>query len=371
MVKLRRIAIIVFLAAVTAITGCASAASSQVASQLDNANNTGNAQVSTELPQATPAPPATETPTRVATYPATNTPTATPASLPTSTPVSSVTPTTETEAGLSLLQPIEQVVLISIDGLRPDAMELANTPTLDALRLAGVYSPNAQAVVPSVTLVNHASMLGGMAPEKHGIDWNVADSSKGKINGPTLFTVAHNAGLSTAMVVGKPKLDHINLPGSVDDFIYAGYTDIQVANRSIELIKAGLPNVLFIHLPDVDSAGHLVGWMSTAQLLALANSDRQIGKIVDALETGGYLENTLLIITSDHGGSGTSHGSNSPEDTTILWLAVGPNVPAGVMLTDSITTYDTAATILYALNLSIPLEWDGQPVLESFSKSAN
>jgi arylsulfatase A-like enzyme len=72
------------------------------------------------------------------------------------------------------------------------------------------------------------------------------------------------------------------------------------------------------------------------------------------------------MITADHGGSGSSHGSDSPEDMTIPWLAVGPGVPAGITLQGKIVVYDTAATALYALGLPIPEEWDGRPVLEIF-----
>jgi hypothetical protein len=73
-----------------------------------------------------------------------------------------------------------------------------------------------------------------------------------------------------------------------------------------------------------------------------------------------------LIITSDHGGKEFRHGGDTPEEMTIPWLAVGPGVPAGLTLTAEITTYDTAATALYALNLPIPEIWEGAPVLEIF-----
>ena len=168
------------------------------------------------------------------------------------------------------------------------------------------------------------------------------------------------------MVVGKPRLAHLVLPGSVDNYQYAGFTDRQVANEALLVIEAGLPNILFIHLPDIDSAGHLSGWLLPGQLLALSTTDSLIGEFVAALQAGEYLDNTLLIITSDHGGSGLAHGSSSSEDTTIPWLAVGPGVPAGLMLESNIITYDTAATALYALNLPIPEVWDGQPVTEIF-----
>ena len=263
---------------------------------------------------------------------------------------------------------IEHVVIISIDGLRPDAWEESDTPTLDALRAKGAYSAKAQTVLPSVTLIAHASMLSGMSPKKHGIYWNDYDPALGQINGPTLFSVAHEAGLSTAMVVGKPRLAHLVLPDSVDNYDYAGFMDRQVVDHALAVIQSGLPDVLFIHLPDVDTAGHATGWMSKEQLIVISGTDHLLGEIVAGLEAGGYLEHTLLIVTADHGGSGKAHGSDSPEDTTIPWLAVGPGVPAGITLQSEIVVYDTAATALYALNLPVPAVWDGRPVLEIFDR---
>jgi arylsulfatase A-like enzyme len=211
-------------------------------------------------------------------------------------------------------------------------------------------------------------MLAGMSPAKHGIYWNETSPELGKINGPTLFSVAHEAGLSTAMVVGKPKLDHLVLPGSVDNYVYAGFTDQQVVGQALEVIQTGLPAILFIHLPDVDSAGHALGWLSPGQLIALSATDGLIGQLVAALEAGDYLNQTLLIITADHGGSGRTHGSDSPEDMTIPWLAIGPGVPANLTLTHKIVTYDTAATVLYVFKLPLPQAWDGRPVLEIFGE---
>ncbi len=347
--------LIVPLLLLAAIAGCAATASTPPATPVARAT-------SAPLPQPTSTLEPTPRPTLLPTSTPTRTPTVAPSPTATGTPP----PTPEPVTGI--IPPVEHVVIISIDGLRPDAWNLADTPALDALRLAGAYTPAAKAVLPSVTLVNHASMLGGMRPDKHGIDFNTADETRGKINGPTLFSVAHDAGFSTAMVVGKPKLDHLNIPGSVDTYTYAGFTDIQVAGEAIALIEAGLPDVLFIHLPDVDSAGHLAGWMSAGQLLAIANTDSQVSKIIAALQSGGYLPRTLLLLTADHGGTGTGHGSDSPEDTLIPWLAVGPGISAGGTLTSPITTFDTAATALHALNLAIPPQWDGRPVPEIFNQ---
>lgn len=265
---------------------------------------------------------------------------------------------------------IQNVVIVSIDGLRPDALAQADTPILDGLIMAGAYSPAAQSVLPSVTLINHASMLGGMRPAKHGIDWNDHRPELGQIKGPTVFSVAHEAGFSTAMVVGKAKLEHLVLPDSVDTYIYAGFLDGQVMEQARLVIEAGLPSLLFIHLPDVDSAGHASGWMSPGQLRAISRTDSLLGELMVALAEEQVLTDTLLIVTADHGGVDKAHGGDTPEEMTIPWLAVGPGVPAGLRLQSDITVYDTAATALDALGLAIPPEWDGRPVREIFAQNS-
>lgn len=304
------------------------------------------------------------TPTPTATFISTPAPTLTPIVTGTSTSFLTATPG---PAGNPHADSIEHVLIISIDGLRPDALEQADTPILDSLRARGAYTAAAQTILPGATLISHASMLSGMTPDKHGITWNVHEPILGKINGPTVFSVAHDADLSTAMVVGKPRLEHIVLPSSVDIYDYAGFTDSQVVDHALEIIQTGLPNLLFIHLPDVDTAGHATGWMSTSQSTVISWTDGLIGEILAKLRTEGYLDHTLIIITSDHGGSGFDHGSDSPEDVTIPWLAVGPGVPAGLTLQREVRIYDTASTVLYALELPIPSRWDGQPVLEIFA----
>jgi len=253
--------------------------------------------------------------------------------------------------------------------LRPDALDLADTPTLDNLRAKGAYSPRAQTVSLSVTLPSHASMLSGMTPEKHGIVWGLPYIGWPGMNGPTLFSEAHDAGLTTAMIFGKQKLNHLVLPNSVDRLFGADTEDTEIKNQAVEFIEAGLPDVLFIHFPDTDRVGHTFGWMSANQLQSITFVDGLIGEIVAALERGGYLNSTILIVTADHGGHGQSHGDDSVEDRTIPWLAVGPGVREGVILTSPINTYDTAATALYALDLSIPERWDGQPILEIFDSN--
>ena len=64
------------------------------------------------------------------------------------------------------------VILISIDGLRPDAIEQFGAPTLQRLMNEGTYSLKARTILPSSTLPSHTSMLSGEPPDQHHVLWN-------------------------------------------------------------------------------------------------------------------------------------------------------------------------------------------------------
>ncbi len=139
------------------------------------------------LPTSTPT--ATQTFTPTATQTSTLTATATPSQTATltETPSPTLTPT--------FAAPARRVVIVSIDGLRPDAILLAPMPNLVGLMQSGAFSLGAQTVFPSVTLVAHASMLTGMCPSKHGVDWNDYLPERGYAQGTDMFDIAHAAGL--------------------------------------------------------------------------------------------------------------------------------------------------------------------------------
>jgi hypothetical protein len=261
---------------------------------------------------------------------------------------------------------IEHIIIITIDGLRPDALDLAITPNLDKLRAKGAYSPQAQTISLSITLPSHTSMLTGITQKRHGIEWGIPYIGWPGINCPTVFSIARDAGYSTGMVFGKQKLHYMVLPNTVDKIFGADAHDPEIRDEAIAMIEDGLPNLSFIHFPDTDRVGHAYGWMSENQLYAINYTDGLIGEITDALEREGYLDSTLMIISADHGGHGKGHGDDAPQDRTIPWLAVGPGVPQGVILSSHINIYDTGATALHALKLAVPEDWDGRPVMEIF-----
>ncbi len=207
-------------------------------------------------------------------------------------------------------------------------------------------------------------MLTGLCPSKHGVDWNDYLPEKGYANGTDIFDLAHAAGLQTVMYVGKDKLRQITEPQSTDIFVYVNDRDLVVADRLI----ADFPQdfgLLFVHFPLVDGMGHSYGWLSSQQLSVAFRADQALQKILDELDVRGLRDETLIIITADHGGHDTTHGSSLPEDMTIPWIASGPGIQPK-QLTTQVHTMDTAATAAFALDLPIPPEWDGVPVYEAF-----
>jgi predicted AlkP superfamily pyrophosphatase or phosphodiesterase len=288
-------------------------------------------------------------------------------SIPTATFVPGETPT---EAPTSTPQPAFQatrVLILSIDGLRPDAIALAPMPNLLELMETGAFTLNAQTVYRSVTLISHASMLTGVCPSKHGVYWNDYLPQLGYAQGTDIFDLAHANGLQTVMYVGKEKMVQLTEPSSVDIYRYINDRDLVIAEELINEFPQDF-GVLFIHFPLVDGMGHEHGWLSPEQLSVAFRADEALGMILAELDARGLRDETLIIISADHGGSGTSHGSDFPEDMTIPWIASGPGIQPG-RLTTPVNTMDTAATAAFVLDLPIPDEWDGVPVYEAFGLS--
>src|SRR5688500_6788923 len=220
---------------------------------------------------------------------------------------------------------IERALIISIDGGRPDMLLRAETPNLRKLLKAGSFTFWAQTVPASVTLPSHTSMLTGVDPEKHGVNWNEdlpAGSPRVDPKVPTIFEVAKAHGLKTAMVAGKTKFDTLAKVGVVDHAWIKSAGDEQVGDAAVQMIREQSPDVLFVHFPSCDGAGHGHGWGSPQQIQAAETVDRQLGKLLDVVDQG----KTLIIISADHGGAGRSHGADDPRSRHIPWIAAGPGL---------------------------------------------
>jgi predicted AlkP superfamily pyrophosphatase or phosphodiesterase len=248
--------------------------------------------------------------------------------------------------------PPKRVVIISEDGLRPDVISAELTPRHMALLAEGARAKSAETIPQSDTLPSHASMLSGVGAREHGLWWNSYKSGRGFIHVPTIFSAAHDNGLTTAMIVGKPKLKHIAIPGTVDHYERPSYLCGGVARRAGEYFTKKKPDLMFVHFSDPDENGHSHGWMSAEYMKSVHASDKCLATLLAAIDSSGLADSTLLIVTADHGGHGKKHSDGHVAvDREIPWIVRGPGVGRGVLLDENVETVDTAATTLAALGL--------------------
>jgi hypothetical protein len=293
----------------------------------------------------------------------------------------------------------DRVCVISIDGLRPDLLLRARTPNLKSLCGTGAYTFWAQTTEVSVTLPSHVSMMTGVAPQKHGVDWNEAVTPIVYPKYPTLLDEArkNRPGLTSAVIAGKKKFNTFTRPG-VCDWSYlpdiGRPDDTEVAAEAAKIIKQHAPNILFIHFANVDQIGHadtkvyppeiygdnFGGWGSPDQMAAIQKADVAVGIVLQALADKGVRDQTLIIVSADHGGQGFGHGRDDPRSRHIPWIASGPHVrqvpnyigldQQGFDLTRIgkliVNTEDTFATACYFLGIPMSPDIDGRPVVEIF-----
>lgn len=268
------------------------------------------------------------------------------------------------------------VIIIGIDGLSPDGLLNSDTPVFDHMISNGSYSMHARAVMPTSSGANWGSMIMGAGPEQHGIisnDWRVDNfvlhptAVKDDNHFPTIFTVIRDQlpGAEIGAIldwnpiqnfIERDVLSYLALPSDEDE----------TTAEAVNYIKEKKPLFTFIHIDHVDGAGHRFGHGSPQYYASVTKADSLIGEILQAARDAGIYDETIFLLSSDHGGIGFGHGGNDAREVEIPFIAYGKNVKQNHHLRLPINTFDTPATAVFALGLEIPFEWIGRPVKSAF-----
>jgi predicted AlkP superfamily pyrophosphatase or phosphodiesterase len=237
----------------------------------------------------------------------------------------------------------------------------------------GTYTFWARTTPHAITLPSHVSMLTGVIPRKHEIEWNKDLPLIHPVypKYPTLFAVAKRAGYTTAMIAGKSKFETLAMPNSLDwQWIpdTEKVEDVEVARHAAAVIREHRPEVMFVHFPSVDNIGHAKGWATPEQVRAVEGADRALGMVLYALDEADVRSSTVILLTADHGGAGKTHLPDDARARHIPWIANGPGIRKGVDLTTYpdlvLNTEDTFATACYLLGIPPAKDIDGKPVME-------
>ena len=254
-----------------------------------------------------------------------------------------------------------KVILISIDGMRPDGLLACGNPYLSELEAKCAYTYNASSMNPSVTFPCHFSMTHSVTPERHGILTNTYVPEVRPVCG--LFEKIRAAGGVCAMFYGWEPLRDIARPGSLKFATYINAymkesSDTALTDEAIKVIGEHKPDFAFLYMVETDEkGGHDNGWMSDEYLrrinIAISNARRVI-------ETFG--DEYSVIIMADHGGHDRCHGTNMPEDMTIPLFFFGKDFTPGE-ISEELSLLDIAPTIVKIMGLEPECEWEGRAVI--------
>lgn len=225
-----------------------------------------------------------------------------------------------------------RVVLVSVDGLRGDALH--HMPRLQALAARGAWTDSMRSVLPSLTVPGHLSMLSGRDVTQWGLRSNALDSTAAMrfvfSGSSTVFDWVRGSGRRTEAIAGAALIGETVVADAqkffgVDTLIATDIQAAAIAERAEARLTSGAaPALLFVHFPDVDLAGHDSGWvvpgasaarggdsLGTYYLDAARRVDAAIGRLADALAPALDSGTVALVVTADHGGG---HGEGCVTD---------------------------------------------------------
>ncbi len=256
---------------------------------------------------------------------------------------------------------MEKVILISIDGMRPDGFLQCGSAFTEELMKLSSYSLEAETTFPSVTLPCHMSLFHSVPPTRHGITTNLYIPFARPLNG-LLEQIKMHGGIS-AMYYGWEPLRDISRPGSlkfatyIDTFAEEG-TDGILTDLALERIERDHPDFVFLYMVETDDkGGHGKGWMTPTYLEYVRKAVDNVRRVYEAVG-----DEYTIVLTADHGGHDRTHGSELPEDMTIPIFFLGKDFEAGKTL-ENITILDIAPTIADVMKITKAPEWEGKSLI--------
>ncbi|MCZ6674987.1 MAG: alkaline phosphatase [Verrucomicrobia bacterium] len=276
----------------------------------------------------------------------------------------------------------KKVIVIGVDGMSPSGIRNAPTPVLDSMMAGGAYTMNARGVLPTSSSPNWKSMVSGSATEQHGVTSNKWQRDKFVLPPattgieeiyPTIFGLAREQrpDLKIGAIYDWKGFGRLIERSALD---YDGYQatgkeeldEDETIQLAVAYIKEEQPDLLFVHLDHVDHAGHQDGHGSPHYYEAVTKADRLIGEILEATKDADVFDETVFIVSADHGGVGTGHGGESLDEIEIPFLLFGSGVKKNYRITTQVMIYDNAATVAFILGLTQPYSWIGRPVKSAF-----
>ena len=269
------------------------------------------------------------------------------------------------------------VVVIGLDGWASEGMDRAKMPQVKQLIAEGASTMYKNSVVPTLGTENWASMFSGLPVEMHGFfteigdDWRAPLVVPAVMNrrgvSPTVFTLAREQFPDWEMGAIHQWSGIGNL---IDKDAFNHYAQLpyqEICDDAVEYIRTKKPDLTLIVWDEPDGTGHEKSWYSKEYFNKLKELDGFIGRVKQALAEAGILDDTLLILTSDHGGSvDKAHGGTQAAERYTPLVVWGKGIRKGHVIQASVMQFDVAAVIADALGVNPSSWWYGRPVPEIY-----
>ncbi|MBR6765598.1 MAG: alkaline phosphatase family protein [Clostridia bacterium] len=258
----------------------------------------------------------------------------------------------------------KKVLLISIDGMRPDGLQQCNNPYVKVLEKMCTYTYDSGSMCPSITFPCHFSMAHSVTPDRHGILTNTYVPQVRPVKG--IFEKVSESGGKCAMFYGWEPLRDIANPGALTFATYINSyaeesSDTVLTDEAEKIIQKHKPDLAFLYMVETDEkGGHDNGWMSEEYLrrisVAIDNVKRMIEKFGDEY---------TVIIMADHGGHDRSHGTLMHEDMTVPLFLCGKDFKKGCVIAEKNSLIDIAPTIAEVMGISPDPDWEGRSLINN------
>ncbi len=234
----------------------------------------------------------------------------------------------------------KHVILIGFDGLSAHCLNSgADMPTFRKMMAEGASTLENRSILPSSSACNWASMFMGAGPELHGYtEWGSY----------LVDTLAMSFRKHAPMSAENPN----------------GCTPV-----AVQYIKEKKPNLCAIIYDQPDGTGHGKGWSSPEYFAMVNHLDSCLTQVMDAVREAGIMDDTVVILTADHGGIETGHGGKTMNEMQTPIVFYGKNVKKGFKIPESTMVYDIAGTIAYLLDVRQPQVWIARPIMSAFDNN--
>lgn len=272
----------------------------------------------------------------------------------------------------------KHVILIGMDGWGAYSVPKAEMPNVKMLMESGCYTLEKRTVLPSSSAPNWAAMFMGVGTELHG--YTTWGSQKPEL--PSRVVVKHNIFPTLFQVCRDQRSDaEIGVLYEWDGIKYLvdtlslshhaqaptdGLESEALCSMAEKYIRDSRPTLLAVCFDNPDHVGHSEGHDTPEYYAALKKLDSYIGRIIEAAKQAGTWDDTIIVLTSDHGGVGKGHGGISTLEMETPFIIAGKGIRAGGKFNESMMQFDVAATIAYALGLKQPQVWTGRPMTQVF-----